>query len=107
VLGALPPATVQIWDNDPGVHFAIDQYLKILEGYAEIPDARCNRGKRWAVLPARSDYARPTSPPGLAQDYTATSGSLTFASGERFKLLTVPLLNDAVREATESFRRSR
>jgi hypothetical protein len=43
---------------------------------------------------------------GTAQagtDYTATSGTLTFAAGETQKALTVPILNDAVPESTETF----
>ncbi|MBW8878653.1 MAG: DUF1929 domain-containing protein [Acidobacteria bacterium] len=36
-------------------------------------------------------------------DYTATSGTLTFAAGETRKVLSVPILNDAVQEPDESF----
>ncbi|NRT55988.1 hypothetical protein HNQ01_001723 [Leptothrix sp. C29] len=36
-------------------------------------------------------------------DYTAVSGTLTFAPGETTKTITVPILNDAVYEGPESF----
>jgi Tol biopolymer transport system component len=36
-------------------------------------------------------------------DYVATSGTLTFAPEEDVKFVTVPLLNDNVREGTETF----
>ncbi|MGI9106042.1 MAG: Calx-beta domain-containing protein, partial [Pyrinomonadaceae bacterium] len=36
-------------------------------------------------------------------DYTATSGTLTFAPGERSKTITVPVAADCVAEGTESF----
>ncbi len=36
-------------------------------------------------------------------DYTTTPGTLTFSTGDRTKTISVPLLNDTVREATEHF----
>lgn len=36
-------------------------------------------------------------------DYAATSGTLTFNPGEDVKFITVPVLNDNVREGTETF----
>lgn len=38
------------------------------------------------------------------QDYTATSGTVTFADNEVTKTVTVPILNDAVFESDETFR---
>jgi len=37
------------------------------------------------------------------QDYTATSGTLTFAAGETEKIITVPILTDTVNEKNELF----
>ena len=43
-------------------------------------------------------------PPATAGlDYTATSGRLTFAPGERFGFVEVPVLDDAINEGTEHF----
>ena len=50
------------------------------------------------------DYA--TSDSGSAAagtDYTATSGTLTFAAGESSKILSVPVLGDTMDEADEAF----
>jgi predicted carbohydrate-binding protein with CBM5 and CBM33 domain len=45
-----------------------------------------------------------TTPGTAAQaDFTATSGTLTFAAGESSKTLQVPIIDDAVQELAESF----
>ncbi|HBL61358.1 MAG TPA: hypothetical protein DDZ80_23890, partial [Cyanobacteria bacterium UBA8803] len=36
-------------------------------------------------------------------DYTATSGTLTFASGETSKTITVPIIGDLLNEDNETF----
>jgi hypothetical protein len=38
-----------------------------------------------------------------AEDYIATSGSLTFAAGEIVKLIAVPIINDKLAESVETF----
>ena len=38
-----------------------------------------------------------------SQDYTSTSGTLTFAAGETSKTINIPILADAVTEADENF----
>ena len=45
----------------------------------------------------------PASPATAGADYTATSGTLTFAPGEWSKFLQVPVLDDAIEEGTEYF----
>ena len=44
-----------------------------------------------------------TAPARAGADYTATSGTLTFAAGETSKLVSVPILDDAIDEGTEYF----
>ena len=44
-----------------------------------------------------------TSPARSGADYTATSGTLTFAPGETSKSVSVPILDDAIDEGTEYF----
>ncbi len=48
---------------------------------------------RWASTP----------PAAAGADYTATSGTLTFAAGETSKSVSVPLIDDAIDEGTEYF----
>lgn len=37
-------------------------------------------------------------------DYTETSGTLTFGTGERAKVIAIPILNDELRESTQTLR---
>ncbi|HET9787978.1 MAG TPA: Calx-beta domain-containing protein, partial [Pyrinomonadaceae bacterium] len=48
------------------------------------------------------DYTTADITATAGQDYTATSGTLTFANGETTKTLDVPILDDAVTESDES-----
>jgi Calx-beta domain len=53
--------------------------------------------------PVSVDYATSDGSATAGSDYTATSGTLTFAAGETNKSFTVPILNDTVHEDGESF----
>ena len=49
------------------------------------------------------DYATADGTAVAGEDYTATSGTLTFAAGETVKTVNVPVLDDAVDEGEETF----
>ena len=49
------------------------------------------------------DYATENGTARAGEDYTAVSGTLTFAAGEREKTVSVPILDDALDEGTETF----
>ena len=49
------------------------------------------------------NYATSNSSAPSGSDYTATSGTLTFAPGETSKTVTVPILDDALYENNETF----
>ena len=50
------------------------------------------------------DYATADGSATAGEDYTATSGTLTFAAGERRKTVSVAILDDAIDEGEETFR---
>ena len=50
------------------------------------------------------DYATSDGTAVAGEDYTATSGALTFAAGETSKTVSVPVLDDAHDEGRETFR---
>ena len=52
---------------------------------------------------ASVDYTTANGSANSGSDYTATSGTLQFANGETSKTISIPILNDAFDEATESF----
>jgi large repetitive protein len=54
------------------------------------------------VSTATVDYATADATADAANDYTATSGTLTFAPGETSQTVTVPVAGDAVDEADET-----
>ena len=79
-----------------------------------VADARAKEGKdasldfavtlnRAASGPVSVDYATKDGTATAGSDYTATSGTLTFAAGETAKTVSVPLLDDAHDEGKETF----
>ena len=50
------------------------------------------------------DYATADGTAKAGEDYTAASGTLTFAAGEREKTVSVPVLDDALDEGSETFK---
>lgn len=53
--------------------------------------------------PVTVNYATQDGSATAGTDYTAASGTLSFAAGETFKLVTVPLLGDTLDEPNETF----
>ena len=49
------------------------------------------------------DYATSDGSATAGSDYTATSGTLTFTTGQTSKTIPVPLIDDALNEADETF----
>ena len=56
-----------------------------------------------AVTVDYATSAAATSPATAGSDYTATSGTLTFAAGETVKFVNVPIINDNVSDSGEKF----
>ena len=59
---------------------------------------------RAAAGPVSVDYATEDGTATAGADYTAVSGTLTFAAGETTKTVSVTLLDDAVDEGKETFK---
>ena len=57
---------------------------------------------RSATATVTVDYATADGTAAAGADYTATSGTLTFAAGERTKTVSVPVLDDAIDEGDET-----
>ena len=102
------------WKN---VKIALGEASATVTGPARIrvKDARAKEGKdasldfavtlnRAAAGPVTVDYATEDGTATAGADYTATSGTLTFAAGETTKTVSVTLLDDAVDEGKETFK---
>jgi polyhydroxybutyrate depolymerase len=100
VLGANPSATVTITDTDEVVRLPAASFT-VREDAARV---------RFSVLRGESALAGTvdvTTANGAAiagQDYTGVTNTLNFAAGERVKFIDVPVLNDGVKEPSETFR---
>ncbi len=79
-----------------------------------VADARAKEGKdasldfavtlhRAAAHEVSVDYATADGTAAAGADYTAASGTLTFAPGETAKTVSVPLLDDSIDEGKERF----
>ena len=79
-----------------------------------VADAQANEGSgasvsfevslsRAAAGAVTVDYATADGTATAGADYTATSGTLTFAAGETAKTVSVPVLDDTLNEGSETF----
>ena len=108
--GAQPPARTP--DNDAAVaQPAIETKRGIARegsGGAVVFRVRLSRAASktvtvdYATADGAGQWAR-TAPARAGADYTATSGTLTFASGQTVQTVSVPILDDAIDEGTEYF----
>ena len=109
-LGDPPRAVVRVADNDEDNPDIVTKKAIAREGSDEaaVFTVRLSHAVSHAVS---VDYATAngsgmwagTAPAAAGADYTATSGTLTFAPGERFKSVRVPILDDAIDEGMEYF----
>ena len=110
-LGAATRATVAVADNDialptiatkrstarEGVHDAVAFLVRLdrAASHAVTVD--------WATADGAGRWMGFAPPATAGADYTASSGTLTFAAGQTFGTVRVPILDDAIDEGMEHF----
>lgn len=100
VLGTRTNVTVSITDNDTGVAFALASSSVAEEaGAVLLGVVRGDDG----ILPVTVDMATTDLTATSGLDYAGFTNTLSFAPTERFKLITIPILNDGLKEANETF----
>jgi len=101
VLGTPTTNTVSIADNDAGVQFVLTGSSVAEDaGVVQVGVVRCDDG----TLPVTVDFVTTdlTATGGL--DYSSITTTLSFAPTERWKLVSIPIFNDGLKEANETFR---
>jgi hypothetical protein len=105
-LGAtLVSTTIQIsiFDNDPAPTVSIND-VTVTEGNSGLTNAvfTVSLGNP-SSFPVTMNYATADGSATAGVDYQATSGTLTFTSGELAKTITVPVIADTSGETNETF----
>jgi hypothetical protein len=100
VVGTPGTATVTITDNDPAgaVQFSQAGYSVTEGGTATITVTRTGG----TAGPVTVNFATSDGSATASADYTATSGTLTFAAGEASKAFTVATATDSLTEGSET-----
>jgi polyhydroxybutyrate depolymerase len=101
-LGSMRTTTVTIVDNDQGFQFELAGYT--LAEDAGVALVNVLRGSDDTSLAASVDQATSDITATSGLDYTGIANTLAFAPGEKVKLLRIPILNDGIKEPTETFR---
>ncbi|MBI3848971.1 MAG: alpha/beta fold hydrolase [Verrucomicrobia bacterium] len=101
-LGSQKTTTVTIVDNDQGFAFESASY-SVAEDAGAV-QIRVLRGTDDTNSTATVDYATTDLTATNGLDYTGITNTLSFEPGEKVKLVTVPILNDEVKEPNKNFR---
>ena len=100
-LGSTKTMTVTITDNDLGFQFESATYLVAEDAGAVLVNV--TRGDD-TNSSASVDFATSDLAATNGLDYAGTTNTLAFAPGEKARLVSVPILNDGITEATKTFR---
>ncbi len=99
-IGPLGTAVLTINDEDPRVRFSAATF-NVTEGGS--PSATITVERTGATGPVVSvPYGTSDGTAVAGVDYLATTGVLTFTAGQTSKTFTVPILNDALAEGTQT-----
>ena len=101
VLGATSSATVTITDNtDEVVRFPAASFAT----WEDAARVRIPVLRGESALAGTVDVTTANGAAIAGQDYTGVTNTLNFAAGERVKFIDVPVLNDGIKEPSETFR---
>ncbi len=100
-LGANWSAFVGIQDNDRGLRFEADS-LVVSEDAGSIT-LTVVRGNHENLETITVDYATMDDEAKAGSDYVAGLGTLTFPAGQANQAISIPILNDGLRETNETF----
>jgi len=100
--GGQKATTVTIVDNDPGFQFELASHT-VAEDAGTVRISVL-RGTDDTNSPVTVDFATTDLTATNGLDYTGATHTLSFAPGEKVKLVTVPILNDGVKEPSKTFR---
>ena len=82
------------------LHFSLTS-IAVIEDVGSLPVTVLRTGGTAGTLTV--DFATTNGTAIAGQDYTSTSGTLTFAAGETTKTIQIPITSDAPTEADETF----
>jgi len=97
-LGSPATAVLTITDNEPVVQFSLAAYKVTETG----PTATIVATRTGGPTAFTVDYATSNGTATAGSDYTAASGTLTFAAGILSRTFTIPILNDTLGEGPET-----
>ncbi len=110
-LGEAARARVAVADNDEGLPEIVTSRSTAREGTDEAVVFTVRLGRAashavtvdWATADGAGRWMGFAAPARAGADYTASSGTLTFAAGQTFGSVRVPIIDDAIDEGMEYF----
>lgn len=100
VLGSITNVNVSVRENDVGIQFVSATFsVREGDGAAEIGITRTEDGRQRVTV----DIATTDMTAKSSLDYTGVSTSLTFAPWEVWKVVRVPILNNALKQTSRTF----
>ncbi|MEJ1933007.1 Calx-beta domain-containing protein, partial [Nostoc sp. NIES-2111] len=104
-IGTTTPVTGTITDDDPsGITINLNAGQTIVEGLTSPQNATYTVTLSQASSQTITvQYATANGTATAGVDYTNTTGTLTFNPGETSKVINIPILNDSINEANETF----
>jgi len=100
-LGVTKTTTVAIKDNDQGFQFETNNYFVAEDAGAVL--IHVLRGTDDTNSSATVDIATTDATATNGLDYNGTTNTLMFAPGEQVKAISLPILNDGIKEGTKTF----